>query len=254
MATPLVALAFIVLPAAVAFAAVIALRRLFPRLHTSHDAAAVLFGVAGGAYGVLLSFLTVVAWEDAARASAVVEVEVGHLGTIWNLLDAFDEPQARPMREAIVGYSRAVVDDEWALLARDRDSEAAWDRYTELWRALIALQPPPGAERTFYDELVAETRDFSNARRLRLAAAHERVSGLMWAVLIGGAAVTIFFASFLDVERRWLHGLLTAALAALIGLVLFLIAALDSPWSGPVRLEPTSFRNSLVFWESQLQP
>jgi len=254
MEIALAALAFVALPAALAFAAVALVRRLVPRRATGRDPAEVLFGVAGGAYGVLLSFLVVVAWQGMTEASAVAEGEVGHLGTAWNLLDGFEAPAAWPMRRAIVAYGRAVVEDEWPRLADGQGSERAWDAYAQLWRALLALEPAAGADHTLYAHLVGETRAFSDARRLRLADAQGTFPAELWAVLLAGGAVTLLFACLLGGERPLMHGLLTALLAALLGLVLFLIAALDNPWRGPVKLEPTSFRTSLAFWEAQPPP
>jgi hypothetical protein len=63
----------------------------------------------------------------------------------------------------------------------------------------------------------------------------------MWVVLLGTGVITIGFSAFFGTETLWAYALMVAALAATITLVLFLILALDQPFSGVAAVEPEAF-------------
>ena len=60
----------------------------------------------------------------------------------------------------------------------------------------------------------------------------------MWGILIGGEVILIALTYLLALESGFVQMLLTIALAGSIGAVLFLVHALDRPFSGIVRVAP----------------
>ena len=63
----------------------------------------------------------------------------------------------------------------------------------------------------------------------------------IWWVVILGAATSIALTWFFSVESVRRHLLLTGIYAALIGLLIFLIAALDNPYRGEFSVGPDAF-------------
>ncbi|MFO0788943.1 MAG: hypothetical protein U0805_05750 [Pirellulales bacterium] len=63
-------------------------------------------------------------------------------------------------------------------------------------------------------------------------------------ILLGGA-LAIATSYCFQVEPFRLHLILTTTLAATIGLLDFLIAALDHPYQGAVTVEPTAYQTVL---------
>jgi hypothetical protein len=60
-------------------------------------------------------------------------------------------------------------------------------------------------------------------------------------MLIGGAIITVTFTYLFGLDNTGAHALMIAALAAIIGAILFMIQATDYPYSGDVRVQPTPF-------------
>jgi hypothetical protein len=67
----------------------------------------------------------------------------------------------------------------------------------------------------------------------------------MWVVLIVGAQVTVAFSFLFGVKSAYAQTAIVTVLAATVALVLSLIAALDHPFDGLIRVEPGSFQLAL---------
>jgi hypothetical protein len=77
---------------------------------------------------------------------------------------------------------------------------------------------------------------------MRLVAAEEGIPGVLWAVLIFGGVAAVGFTYLFGLESTWApHRLMVVTLAAVIGLVLFTIGALEHPFSGGARVGKEAF-------------
>jgi hypothetical protein len=68
------------------------------------------------------------------------------------------------------------------------------------------------------------------ARRLRLDAVHTGLPAVMWVIIVLGALISLSASFFFKVEDVRLHGIQVLLLAVFIGLVIFMIFALDRPF------------------------
>jgi hypothetical protein len=67
----------------------------------------------------------------------------------------------------------------------------------------------------------------------------------MWGVVVIGAGLSLFSSFFFQIPDVRLHGLLVVMLAAFIGIVIFVILALDRPFRGDLGLRPAPYQ--LIF-------
>ena len=80
------------------------------------------------------------------------------------------------------------------------------------------------------------------ARRLRLDAVRTGLPKVMWAVIIIGAFIGLSASFFFRVEDPKLHGILVLLLATFIGLVIFMVLALDRPFRGDLGIGAESYQ------------
>ncbi len=66
--------------------------------------------------------------------------------------------------------------------------------------------------------------------------------------------ITISFAFFFGVRNRWAHALMISALSGSVALVLFLVAALDRPYTGVIQVGPEAFEQVLRILEHTGEP
>jgi hypothetical protein len=95
-----------------------------------------------------------------------------------------------------------------------------------------------------------QVQRLGDARRARLVAAQESLPTVLWVVLIVGGIVVVGFAYLFGMENTGAHALMVAALAGVIALVLFTIAAMDHPFSGGARIGPEAFELVLNRFET----
>jgi hypothetical protein len=102
-------------------------------------------------------------------------------------------------------------------------------------------EPHTKAEEQLYATGLEQIAELNDARRMRLVAAEESIPGVLWAVLIFGGVAAIGFTYLFGMENTWAHRLMVVTLAAVIGLVLFTIGALEHPFSGGARIGTGAF-------------
>jgi uncharacterized membrane protein len=66
---------------------------------------------------------------------------------------------------------------------------------------------------------------------MRLVAAEEGLPGVLWVVLIFGGIAVVGFTYLFGLENTWAQRLMVVTLAAVIGLVLFTMGAMEHPLS-----------------------
>ena len=158
---------------------------------------------------------------------------------------ALPQPEGRHIQELARSYAQVVVEEEWPLMEQGRSSPKAWDTLDELRGTILGLDPPTGAQQVRYNQVLEQLHALGDARRERLLAANEGLATILWVVLIGGGVITIAFTYLFGLDNTVVHTLMVAALAMILSLSLFTVAALDYPFKGDVRIHPDAFEQVL---------
>src|SRR5215210_7700984 len=108
----------------------------------------------------------------------------------------------------------------------------------------------PGAEQMLYVQALERVHDLNDARRGRLVDAQEGLPALMWVVLVSGGVIVVGFTYLFGLGNTVVHALMIGALAAIISLSLFTVAALDYPFGRGVQVGPEAFEQVLGRFES----
>ena len=110
----------------------------------------------------------------------------------------------------------------------------------------------PGAEQMLYVQALERVHDLNDARRGRLVDAQEGLPALMLVVvvLVAGGVIVVGFTYLFGLGNTVVHALMIGALAAIISLSLFTVAALDYPFGRGVQVGPEAFEQVLGRFES----
>ena len=79
------------------------------------------------------------------------------------------------------------------------------------------------------------------ARRMRLDSVERKLPGVMWLVIVLGALISLVSAFYFPVRDARIHRVQVGLLATFIGLVIFMILALDRPYDGDLGLKPKPY-------------
>jgi hypothetical protein len=214
-------------------------------LESHHDVAGFILAVVGVVYAVLLAFVVVVTWQQFEDARAATDREAAHVGGLYRLSLAF--PRGGPqIRIALRDYTESVVAQEWPEIAKHhRESRETDQALNRVWVAVRAARAGGAPQTPFYEEAVTRLVDLAELRRTRVLSSGTRLPVPVWVVLIAGAAISIGFTYFFGVRSFAAQALMVGALAAITGLVLFLILSLDLPFTGDVGVGPTAMEDVL---------
>jgi len=239
----------------VAVGGLVLVQRLYSteRRKEHNDVAGFIYAVLGVSYAVLLGLMLIAVWEQWNAAQDVASDEANELAGIFWFAHALPQPEGRHIQELARSYAEVVVEEEWPLMEQGRSSPKAWDTLDELRGTILGLDPPTGAQLVRYNQVLEQLHALGDARRERLLAASEGLATILWVVLIGGGVITIAFTYLFGLDNTVVHTLMVAALAMILSLSLFTVAALDYPFKGDVRIHPAAFEQVLErFQESKL--
>jgi hypothetical protein len=210
-------------------------------LESHNQVAGYIYGVVGVVYAVLLAFIAIVVWQQHTQVQNQVEQEANQLGDLYRNAQVFPEEVRTRLQNQIRAYSRIVVEKEWPAMVNGETSPDAWAAVNQLWRVYQQVEARNEHERIWYAKSLDQLDQLGDYRRLRLLSNRAAVPGLMWGVLLVTGIITIGFSFFFGTQNSSAQALMIAALSATIGFVLFLIWALNHPFVGLVRVEPTPF-------------
>ena len=127
------------------------------------------------------------------------------------------------------------------MMTQTRGTPAGWTIIDDIRQDIQGFEPRTKGEEQLYAEGLDQVDTLSDARRIRLVAAEEGIPAVLWAVLIFAGIASIGFTYLFGLENTWAHRLMVVTLAAVIGLVLFTIGALEYPFSGGARIGTGAF-------------
>lgn len=229
--------------AAVAAAGCLLVERWLPSaLRMRHnDVAGAVSNIVGVVYAVIIAFLAIAVWEDFGKAETTVQTEANAVSDVYRSARGYPEATTRRVREGLEEYVRLVVQEEWKLLERGRASERAWLTLERVHRQLLDFEPRTPREQVIHAEQLRHFNIVLDQRRTRLRMAESGLQPVVWAVMLAGSALTVGFVYFFGTENRRFHVAMAAILGAAIGLVLFLIVAMNYPFRGAVSIDPDAF-------------
>jgi len=213
------------------------------RLQPHHDVAGFIFAILGVIYAVLLAFVVIVVWEQFEGAGEKVMKEANTIATMYRVAHAFPTPIERKIKGELHEYSEVVISQEWPAMANGGESTRAEEIISELYETMDSVEPSTVHESDVYMEMTAQLNEFSAERRERLLASRDGLPDVLWMVLYFGAFTTIAFTYFFGPENYTAQALMVAMLSATIGMVLFLIAAIDRPFTGDLKVQPEAFHH-----------
>ncbi|HSE90710.1 MAG TPA: DUF4239 domain-containing protein [Candidatus Binatia bacterium] len=223
-------------------------------LESHNQVAGYIYNVVGVVYAVLLAFIAIVVWQQHTQVQSHVEQEANQLGDLYRNAQVFPEEVRARLQNQIRAYSRIVVEKEWPAMAKGETSLDAWAALNQLWRAYQQVEARNDHEKLWYAKSLDQLDQLGDFRRLRLVSNRAAVPALMWVVLLATGIITIGFSFFFGTPNSSAQALMTGALSATIGFVLFLIWDLNHPFAGFVRVEPTPFHqlwNIIDKWAQQ---
>lgn len=245
--TVMVAAAF-VLVVGVVLVGVWLVRRFIPATREGFHAeiSAAVLGVVAAIFGLLLAFVIVIAYENYLDAQTNASREADALASIVRDSDAFPAAGGAAVRDAVGGYVRSVVTDEWPAMREGNDSDDARAGLNGVFAAFRAVEPRTETERAFYDDAVRKLNDALEARRDRIEFAKGGLPRDIVLLLVFCSIVIVGYAMVAGSPSYAFHVLGPLAIGFVVAASLIVLADLSYPFSGDVAVDPGAFSEGIL--------
>src|SRR5271166_1548061 len=193
-------------------------------------------------YAVLLGLLTVATFDTTKSLQDHISNEASSLSTMYHSAEGYPEPMRSAFRAGLRDYTHYVIEKDWPAHRRALTPNGGEHRLQAIRHTLFSFEPTSKTEEVLHSEIIREFNAMNVSREQRLSAVSSSMPTVLWWVVISGAIVSIVFIWMLHMEfvpQIFLGGLT----ALFLGVITFLIYAMDHPLQGAVSVGPEPFQS-----------
>jgi len=195
----------------------------------------------GVVFAVLLAFVFNEVWGQYNAAAQAINGECGALHGVAILAHDLPDGHGQSVEQAILNYSKLVINVEWETLERRQASPEAVSAFQAIVEAAGHLNITGSTDATIQGQILALLAQAHAYRESRIFQANQGLPVVIWLVLSFYALILVVFVMFAGVETRIGHLIFTAVFTASVVLVLILVRMLDYPFEGALRLSNDDF-------------
>ena len=215
--------------------------RIFGR-HPHNDIVSFFLSTAGVFYGITLGLVAVGTYTTYSDVETGVSKEAASVAAIYRDVSSYPEPARGRLRREVEDFTRFVIDEEWPKQRQGIIAPEGAERIKRLQETLDAFNPSTEREKIVHAETLYQFNRLIELNVLRQQSVKNGLPTTMYMVIIIGALLNIIVSWLFIVENFKLHGVLNMLMAALLGLLVFLIAAMDNPFRGEFSVGPDAFK------------
>lgn len=192
-------------------------------------------------YSLTVGLLAVGVWTNYTEVEDIVSLEAASVGALHRNLGGYPEPHRGELQAQLRAYTEFLIDTAWPAQYHGVILDGGTELLHTLQFGLFSYEPATPGQEVLHSATLRQFDELIVMRRRRLDAVGGVLPGVMWAVVLIGAFLSVTVTYLLKIEHT-VHLVLTAFLVMFIGLVVFVIAGLDNPLSGPLAIGPESFQ------------
>ncbi|MFX0199297.1 MAG: hypothetical protein ACFFCW_24500 [Candidatus Hodarchaeota archaeon] len=193
--------------------------------------------------GILVSLMLSLAFAEIVVGIRTVENAIQRetvaIADTFNGLQRFDRNGTRQIRKVLADYARAVAEDDWPALAKDRLGDRTSTLKRQFTNGIMNLNPATPAQEKLWSCILSDVDAVSDNRLIRLDGALSKPPVYIHVVFFGFLVTMACFGAY----RPQVPLVALVSLYALfVGWVLYLVVSLSDPFHGGMRVEPTAFQ------------
>jgi hypothetical protein len=221
-----------------------ATRKWAPSLHhgnvSYNDIVGYYFGAITLLYGITLGLLMVGDWSSFTDTQEKVDREASTLAAFYLDVSHYPDPLRGRLQKDLRNYTHEVIDVAWPEQQQGIIPRGNVLTVVNLATDLATFEPCSEEQKILHSETYNRFNELVERRRSRLLGVTAGLSGALWALVLIGAAINIAVTWCFHLRNQRMHFWMTALTSSLLGLMIFLLAAMDHPYLGKisVSLEP----------------
>ncbi len=193
----------------------------------------------GALYGITLGLIAVAAWESFDKIDDIV--------SIYNDVRRLPEPHRGTLTTQLRSYVKYTVEEAWPAQQKGKISKEGLNRLQNTYRALLTFEPQNTSQEILLDGAIKNTNQLITLLEGRMDKVEDGLPSAVWHVIIFGGMLNIIITWFFYAEKRKVYTICVALYAALLGSLIFLIAAMDNPFRGEFSVGADAFITALEY-------
>ena len=209
-------------------------QRLHVVHHSHNDIVGFYLAAVTMFYGITLALLAIGTWTTYSEVQGKIDHEAAALGSLYRDISAYPEPPRAIMQEDLRRYTREVIDVGWPQQRRGIVPNSAAPILADFQSHFMSFEPVTERQKILAAEAYRAYNELAQSRRDRLDSVTEEMPAPLWVLVIVGALVCIAVTWCFHTGSFSMHLWMTILFSALLGLMIYLIAALDNPYRGEI--------------------
>lgn len=230
-------------------------RRWAPSLHhvtlSHNDIVGYYFGAITVLYGITLGLLMVDVWSTFTETEGKVDREAGALAALYLDVSHYPDPNRHLLQDDLRDYTRQVIDTSWPQQRRGMIPTGNLVTIAVLAHDLAAFEPTSNGQKDLHEESYRQFNKLVQYRRSRLLGVTAGLSGALWGLVLIGAGINIAVTWCFHLHNQKMHFWMTTLISSLLGLMIFLLAAMDHPYFGRLCVSSEPFQ---LVYEQLMDP
>jgi hypothetical protein len=199
-------------------------------------------------YGLLLGLLTVAAYQNSERVKQAILNEATAISAFYSDMNMYPEPIRSDLKDMLRDYVLFTIYKEWPAHRKGKFLDGGTNRANAVRQRLATFEPRTESQKIIHAEVINNFQNFIQARQQRLMGVITAIPDVLWYAVLVGAAINILLLVALRMPLRQQFVLGTTT-AFFLGVILFVIVALDRPLRGVSGLDPGPIR---LLWDRQM--
>jgi hypothetical protein len=226
-------------------------RRVHGDQHSHNEIVGFYLGAVCLFYGITLGLLAVGTWEAYSDVDTKVGEEASALAALYRDVSNYPDPKRTELQADLREYAHQVIDVAWPQQRRGIVPQNSADIVMVFQAHLAGFDPVTEGQKILHAEAYRGFDRIVELRRIRLRSVVAGLPGPLWSVVLVGAFLNIAMTWFFDMKSRSMHLWMTIMFSALLGLLIFLLAAMDNPFRGGISVGPEAFE---LVYEQLMKP
>ena len=192
-------------------------------------------------YGLLLGLLSVATFGNSSSVEASVDREASSIASLYRSVTSYPEPLRGELQFLLRDYTLYVINKDWPAHSEGKIWNGGALRLQVIEKDILSLVPTSHTEQLLQEQSIKSLDDLNTARQERLTGVSTAIPGVLWYVVAIGALINILLIWLLDM-RFTLHMILGGIISFFLGVMIFLITAMDRPLQGSVSVSPDAYK------------
>jgi hypothetical protein len=217
-------------------------RRVHGERHSHNEVVGFYLGAVCVFYGITLGLVIVATWQNYSDVDTRVGEEAAAVGALYRDVSSFPDPNRTELQADLRQYVLQVINVAWPQQRRGVVPQEEGVTLSKFQVHLAQLEPATEGQKAIYAESYRGFNMVAQLRGRRLQGVRTGLPGPLWTIVLVGALLTTALTWFFDMRSQSMHLWMTVMLSALLGLLIYLLGALDNPFRGEISVGPQPFQ------------